>query len=91
MPCVLSIQTGINEPRYVGIRGIRKVASVEIPVMNGASLGVDPAAVGKANASVKRVDYFVPPAGVGAEILQGSTAEIAATLLDLLKAKGGLK
>ena len=23
LPCVLSIQTGINEPRYVGIRGIR--------------------------------------------------------------------
>jgi electron transfer flavoprotein beta subunit len=91
MPCVLSIQTGINEPRYVGIRGIRKVASVEIPVMNAASLGVDPAAVGQANAGVKRVDYFVPPAGAGAEILQGSTAEIAAKLLDLLKAKGGLK
>jgi electron transfer flavoprotein beta subunit len=33
LPCVLSIQTGINEPRYVGIRGIRKVASVEIPEM----------------------------------------------------------
>ncbi|MBU0987970.1 MAG: electron transfer flavoprotein subunit beta/FixA family protein, partial [Proteobacteria bacterium] len=32
LPCVLSIQTGINEPRYVGIRGIRKVASMEIPV-----------------------------------------------------------
>ena len=23
LPCVLSIQTGINEPRYVGMRGIR--------------------------------------------------------------------
>jgi electron transfer flavoprotein beta subunit len=91
MPCVLSIQTGINEPRYVGIRGIRKVASVEIPVMNAAGLGVDPAAVGLAGAGVKRVDYFVPPAGVGAEILQGSTAEIAAKLLDLLKTKGGIK
>jgi len=91
MPCVLSIQTGINEPRYVGIRGIRKVASVEIPVMNAASLGIDPAAVGTANAGVKRVDYFVPPAGAGADILQGSTAEIAVKLLDLLKAKGGIK
>jgi len=91
MPCVLSIQTGINEPRYVGIRGIRKVASVEIPVMDAASLGIDPAVVGKANAGVKRVDYFVPPAGAGADILQGSTAEIAVKLLDLLKAKGGIK
>ncbi len=91
LPCVLSIQTGINEPRYVGIRGIRKVASVEIPVMNAAALGVDAAAVGRAGARVKRLDYFVPPAGAGAEMLQGSTDEIAAQLIDLLKAKGGLK
>src|SRR6201988_1651927 len=30
LPCVLSIQTGINEPRYVGMRGIRAVASVPL-------------------------------------------------------------
>jgi electron transfer flavoprotein beta subunit len=42
LPCVLSIQTGINEPRYVGIRGIRKVASVEIPEMGAGDLGVTP-------------------------------------------------
>jgi electron transfer flavoprotein beta subunit len=91
LPCVLSIQTGINEPRYVGIRGIRKVASVEIPAMNAAALGVDPAAVGRAGARVKRLDYFVPPAGAGAEILQGRPEEIAAKLTELLKAKGGIK
>ena len=34
LPCVLSIQTGINEPSYVGIRGIRQVASVEIPTFD---------------------------------------------------------
>ena len=91
MPCVLSIQTGINEPRYVGIRGIRKVASVEIPVLNAGALGLDAAGLGPAGARAKRLDYFVPPAGVGAEMLQGSTDEIAAQLIDLLKAKGGLK
>jgi electron transfer flavoprotein beta subunit len=91
MPCVLSIQTGINEPRYVGIRGIRKVASVEIPVLNAGALGLDPTGLGPAGARVKRLDYFVPPAGAGAEMLQGSTDEIAAQLIDLLKAKGGLK
>jgi electron transfer flavoprotein beta subunit len=91
LPCVLSIQTGINEPRYVGIRGIRKVASVDIPVLNAAALGLDPATVGRAAARVKRLDYFVPPAGAGAEMLQGSSAELAAQLIDLLKAKGGIK
>ncbi|MGZ8709192.1 MAG: electron transfer flavoprotein subunit beta/FixA family protein, partial [Thermoanaerobaculia bacterium] len=90
-PCVLSIQTGINEPRYVGIRGIRKVASVEIPVLDAAALGVDASAVGAAGAKVKRVDYFVPHTGAGAEMLAGSTEEIAGKLVDLLKAKGGIR
>ena len=48
LPCVLSIQTGINEPRYVGMRGIRQVASLEIPEFDAAALAVDPASVGKA-------------------------------------------
>ena len=90
-PCVLSIQTGINEPRYVGIRGIRKVASVDIPTMGASDLGVDAGSVGAAGAKVKRLDYFVPDLGEGAEMLEGSTEEIIEKLLELLKAKGGLK
>jgi electron transfer flavoprotein beta subunit len=91
LPCVLSIQTGINEPRYVGIRGIRKVASVDIPVWGAADLGIDPALVGESGAKVKRIDYFIPEMGEGAEILEGSSEEIAEKLIDLLKAKGGIK
>ena len=86
LPCVLSIQTGINEPRYVGIRGIRKVASVEIPQLGAGDLGVD-----LGDAKVKRSDYFVPDLGEGAEMLEGSTEEIIAKLIELFKAKGGLK
>jgi electron transfer flavoprotein beta subunit len=90
LPCVLSIQTGINEPRYVGMRGIRQVASVPIPTLGVSDLGVESDAVGAAAAKLKRVDYFVPPAGKGAEILTGSREEIIDKLMDLLKAKGGL-
>ena len=90
LPCVLSIQTGINEPRYVGMRGIRQVASVEIPTFGASELGVDAATVGEAGAKVKRVDYFVPALGKGAEILQGSREEIIDKLMELMKAKGGL-
>lgn len=90
-PCVLSIQTGINEPRYVGLRGIRKVASVEIPVLDAGALGVDTGSVGAAGAKVKRVDYFVPQMGAGAEMLEGSTEELATKVVDLLKAKGGIR
>jgi electron transfer flavoprotein beta subunit len=91
LPCVLSIQTGINEPRYVGIRGIRKVASVEIPAYGASDLGVDAGAVGTAGAVVKRTDYFVPTTGAGAEMLSGSLEEIVAKLIEILKGKGGIK
>ena len=91
LPCVLSIQTGINEPRYVGMRGIRQVASTPIPTFGAVDLGVDPAAVGAAAAKVKRVDYFVPAQGKGAEMLQGSREEVIDKLVELVAAKGGLK
>ena len=88
---MLSIQTGINEPRYVGMRGIRQVASVPIPTLAVSDLGVDQNAVGEAAAKVKRLDYFVPAASKGAEMLHGSREENADRVLELVAAKGGLK
>jgi len=91
LPCVLSIQTGINEPRYVGMRGIRQVASIPIPTFGADELGVDPAIVGEAAARVKRLDYFVPAVGRTAEILHGSREENVEKVIELVEAKGGLK
>jgi len=91
LPCVLSIQTGINEPRYVGMRGIRQVASVPIPTLGVPDLGVETAAVGEAAAKVKRVKYFIPVLIKGAEMLAGSREENAGKVLELIAAKGGLK
>ena len=83
--------TELGEPRYVGIRGIRKVASVEIPVWGAADLGLAADSVGAAGARLKRLDYFMPELGEGAEILEGSMDEVAEKLIELLKAKGGIK
>jgi electron transfer flavoprotein beta subunit len=90
LPCVLSIQTGINEPRYVGMRGIRQVASVPIPTYGLADLVLDASEVGEAGAKVKRQDYFVPVLVKSAEILQGSQEEVIDQLVELVKGKGGL-
>ncbi len=90
LPCVLSIQTGINEPRYVGMRGIRQVASREIPTFDAGDLGIDPDTVGEAGAKLERLDYFIPAMGKGAEMLEGSPEEITGKLVELLKVKGGL-
>jgi electron transfer flavoprotein beta subunit len=91
LPCVLSIQTGINEPRYVGMRGIRQVASIPIPTPTAAELGIDPSTVGEAGAKVRRVDYFLPALGKGAEMLEGSREENIDKVIELVAAKGGLK
>jgi electron transfer flavoprotein beta subunit len=91
LPCVLSIQTGINEPRYVGMRGIRQVASVPIATLGAAELGIDPGKIGEPAAKVKRLDYFVPSLGQGAEMLRGSREENAERVLELIGTKGGLK
>lgn len=89
LPCVLSIQTGINEPRYVGMRGIRQVASRPISRFGRSELGVAENSAGAGGARVSRVDYFIP-ATRSAELLTGSRTEIAGKLFELLKAKGGL-
>ena len=41
LPCVLAIQSGINEPRYVSIMGIRKASKVERKVFKAAGLSGD--------------------------------------------------
>ena len=91
LPCVLSIQTGINEPRYVGMRGIRQVASIPVPTYGAPELELEPELVGANAAKVTRVDYFTPPAGKGAQILDGSRKEVVEQLVELVRTKGGLR
>lgn len=91
LPCVLSIQTGINEPRYVGMRGIRQIASVEIPRIGAAELNIDKAQVGTRAAKVVRTDYFVPALDRKAEILTGTREEMADKVIELVTARGGAK
>ncbi len=91
LPCVLSIQTGINEPRYVGMRGIRAVASLPVPTYGATELQIDPGSVGKLAAKVKRLDYFVPTLGKGAEMLGGSREANVERVTELIAAKGGLR
>jgi len=91
LPCVLSIQTGINEPRYVGMKGIRAVQSLPIPTYSAADLGLKVEEVGAAAAKLKRVDYFVPVLDKTAQMLQGSREANAAEVMELIVAKGGLK
>jgi electron transfer flavoprotein beta subunit len=87
LPAVLTIQTGINEPRYVSIMGIRKAMQKEIKVISLADLGLGENEVGESGSWMRLEKMFVPPAEKQAEILGGSPEEVAAKIADVLKAR----
>jgi electron transfer flavoprotein beta subunit len=90
LPAVLSVATGLNEPRFVSIRAVRKTASAEIPVVGLDDLGLEGSQVGAEGARVKIEKMELPSEGEGAEILTGNPEEAAAKLAQILKEKGGI-
>jgi electron transfer flavoprotein beta subunit len=85
LPAVVSVVKEINEPRYPSFMGIRKASKAAIPVWSIAEVGVDPASVGSAGASVSWPEvYPLPPREGAVEMFDGSPEEIAAKLADRL-------
>ncbi|OPY74366.1 MAG: Electron transfer flavoprotein subunit beta [Syntrophorhabdus sp. PtaU1.Bin050] len=82
LPCILSIQSGINEPRYVSIMGIRKASKVERKVFQGNTYK---AGVG---AMIEAVKWVYPPRKEGAMMLSGELEEVCKNLMGILKEKG---
>ncbi|UCH32034.1 MAG: electron transfer flavoprotein subunit beta/FixA family protein [Candidatus Bathyarchaeota archaeon] len=88
LPAVLSIQTGINEPRYVSIMGIRKAMQKETKILGLADLGLSENEVGEAGSWITIEKVYVPPVEKQAEFLKGSAEDIATKIAELLKARG---
>lgn len=90
LPVLLTIQTGINEPRYVSIMGVRKAAKQEIKIIDREGLGLREDEVGETGSIAKEERLFLPPVTREAEILQGSPDEAATRLAQILRDRGGL-
>jgi electron transfer flavoprotein beta subunit len=89
LPAVLTIQTGINEPRYVSIMGIRKASRLEIKVCGLAETGLNADAAGEAGSMTRLTKMCVPQSTKAVEILTGSVEDMAGKLAGILKEKGG--
>lgn len=89
-PAVISVATGLNEPRFVSIRAVRKVAGIDIPVLGAEDIGVDKGLVGQDGSKIQIEKMELPPEGEGAEIISGSSEEAAKKLAEILKEKGGI-
>jgi electron transfer flavoprotein beta subunit len=79
LPAVLSIQSGINKPRYATLKGIMAAKKKEIAGVARESLGV-PA---ERTQRVERV--YVPQKAKKTEFLTGQPKEVAAKLVEKLK------
>ena len=90
LPAVLTVQTGINEPRYVSISGIRKAVKKELKVLGLADLGLQKEEVGEAGSMTKVEKLYIPPVEKQVELLQGNPTEASAKLAAVLKEKGVL-
>jgi electron transfer flavoprotein beta subunit len=85
LPALLTIQTGINEPRYVSIMGIRKAAKKTIRVIGAENLGLTAADL---EAALTIEEMFLPPETEGAEMLQGDSASLAEQIIRIIREKG---
>jgi len=88
LPALFSVQTGINEPRYVSIMGIRKAMQKQIKVMSLADTGLSENDVGEAGSWIKIEKLYVPPVEKQAEFIKGAPDEVAAKIAEIIKARG---
>jgi electron transfer flavoprotein beta subunit len=79
LPAVLSIQSGINKPRYATLKGIMAAKKKEIATVERPSLGVP-------DAPTQRVErIYVPQKMKKTEFITGQPKEIAAKLIEKLR------
>ncbi len=85
LPALMSIQTGINEPRYVSIMGLRKARQKELNVIN-----VDELALSEDDLLRWTIieEAFLPPETEGAEMIAGDPSTIAEKILSIINEKG---
>ncbi|MFO7649880.1 MAG: electron transfer flavoprotein subunit beta/FixA family protein [bacterium] len=79
-PCVVTIQTGGNSPRYASIMGIKRAGAKPVDQLT-------PAAV---QPQTELVRLFVPEISGAAEMIAGTVDEKAAKMAQLIKERGVL-
>lgn len=77
-PAVLTVQTGINEPRYATLRAIKQANLKEIDIVEAE----------EADSGCYRIRrMYVPEKGGGAEMLTGGAGDVAARIAEIVKAR----
>ncbi|MBU91215.1 MAG: electron transfer flavoprotein subunit beta [Acidobacteria bacterium] len=81
MPAVLTIQTGLNEPRYPSLKGIMAAKRKDLVRLELSDLDIGDSQL------VETIEYSYPPRRERAQMIEGSSEAIASELVSLLRAK----
>jgi len=84
-PAVLTIQFGINQPRYASLKGIMAAKKKELKSWTCADLGLTAEQAGRAGAMYDVKEIFIPERKSRVEILTGTPEEAAAKLVEKLR------
>jgi electron transfer flavoprotein beta subunit len=85
LPAVLTIQTGINDPRYASLRGIRQAQSKPLDVQTLEDLGVD---IAELDLPLSLASLYEPETEGEATLFEGAPEETADDLAGLLREEG---
>jgi electron transfer flavoprotein beta subunit len=84
LPAVLTVQTGINEPRYATLRAIKQARQKPLAVLGLSDLGLAETDV-RDHAGSRTVNLSVPERGQGATLLEGSPGAIADRIAEIIR------
>jgi len=84
LPAVISVQKGLNEPRYPSIKGVMAARRKEILVKDAAALNVASAI---ATRKVKIKEMAMPPERPSGKRIEGDASAQAKTLVGLLRSE----
>jgi electron transfer flavoprotein beta subunit len=82
MPAVITIQSGINKPRYATLKGIMAAKKKPLEKLTAADLGLTAEDLAP---RLRIAKVYTPVKAAQTEFLQGSPKDIAARLVDKLK------
>jgi electron transfer flavoprotein beta subunit len=87
-PAVITIQLGINAPRYASLRSIKQAAAKPIEVKSLADLSVAAADVGEAGSHSRVRRMYIPDKG-RAQLIEGGAAQQAKRLAEIIREFNG--
>jgi len=83
-PCLVAVQTGLNQVRYASLKGIMAAKKKPLDVKSAGDLGL----AGQIAAKTITKKIYTPAKGEGAEIIEGSTDEVVSKLVGKIRELG---